>query len=328
MAAARIALSQREESIMGTWDIGPFENDMAADFADALDEASEGDRETLVRAALINAVQTREYLESPEGSEVVAAAAIIAAQYPGGDPISTIYGPSESLPTFAADLRPLAVEALDRVVAENSELAELWDETADGPTWRQTIRRIRAVLEPEAQRQEDPLFDLQPVFWTTDSGVGVQPDLTDQAILEAERLLNVTLPASLLDLLHQQNGGLVVSGREAFPTSQATSWASDHVPFDNVMGIGRRERTLSLLDSPYLVEEWGLPADVVLLSGAGHYWIGLDYRTCGRHGEPSVVWFDTDDHSELPLAPDFRSFTEGLTAASGFDDERSEVSPG
>ena len=313
---------------MGTWDIGPFENDMAADFADALDEAPESERETLVRAALINAVQTRDYLESPEGSEVVAAAAIIAAQYPGGEPISTIYGPSETLPILATDLRRLAVEALDRVVAENSELADLWDETADGPKWRQTIRRIRAVLEPEAQRREDPLFDLQPVFWSTDSGVGVQPDLTDQTILEAERLLNVTLPASLLDLLRRQNGGLVVSSRDAFPTSRPTSWASDHVPFDFVMGIGRREQTLSLLDSPYLVEEWGLPTDVVLLSGGGHYWIGLDYRTCGRHGEPSVVWFDADDNSELPLAPDFRSFIEGLTSAPGFDDERSEASPG
>ncbi|MEF2529756.1 MULTISPECIES: DUF4259 domain-containing protein [Streptomyces] len=45
-----------------------------------------------------------------------------------------------------ADLQPLAVEALDRVVAEASELAELWDETPEGPRWRQNIssRRPRA----------------------------------------------------------------------------------------------------------------------------------------------------------------------------------------
>ncbi|MCX4982521.1 SMI1/KNR4 family protein [Streptomyces sp. NBC_00572] len=164
-------------------------------------------------------------------------------------------------------------------------------------------------------------------FWDISSEHGVQPPLTDEAILEAERLLNVTLPVSLLDLLRERNGGLVAADRDAFPTSRPTSWAPDHVPFGLVMGIGDREErthTLSLLDSPYLVEEWGLPEDVVLLSGDGHYWIGLDYRTGGRHEEPSVTWFDVDDGEELPLARDFLAFTEGLTSALAFADERRE----
>ncbi|MEV5782804.1 hypothetical protein AB0L42_17575 [Streptomyces sp. NPDC052287] len=75
---------------------------------------------------------------------------------------------------------------------------------------------------------------------------------------------------------------------------RTTTWSADHVPFDSVMGNGHRERTLSMLDSPYLVEKWSLPTAVVLLSGDGHYWIGLDYRASGRHGEPSVTWFDRD----------------------------------
>ncbi|WP_437087039.1 DUF4259 domain-containing protein [Streptomyces sp. enrichment culture] len=55
-----------------------------------------------------------------------------------------------------ADLQPLAVEALDRVVAEASEL---WDETPEGPRWRQNIRSLRAVLAPEPEPQEDLLLD-------------------------------------------------------------------------------------------------------------------------------------------------------------------------
>jgi hypothetical protein len=70
---------------------------------------------------------------------------------------------------------------------------------------------------------------------------------------------------------------------------------------------------LSLLDTPYLVEEWGLPAPVVLLSGDGHSWIALDYRASGPQGEPSVTWLDADRGTELALAPDFRSFIEALT---------------
>ncbi|MEU7279232.1 SMI1/KNR4 family protein [Streptomyces sp. NPDC045431] len=162
---------------------------------------------------------------------------------------------------------------------------------------------------------------LQRPFWDTGSDRQVQPPLTEQSIAEAQRLLDVVLPDSLLELLREQNGGLVASSRDAFPTSRPTSWAPDHVPFDFVMGIGHDEQALSLLDSPYLVEEWGLPADVVLISGGGHYWIALDYRACGRQGEPSVVWFDADDHAELALAPDFRSFIEGLTSSAEFDDD-------
>ncbi|MEU8653707.1 DUF4259 domain-containing protein [Streptomyces sp. NPDC048737] len=145
---------------MGTWDIGPFENDMAADFACTLDETAHDKRESVMRVTLTRTIHTLDYLESPEGAEAVAAAALIAAQCPGGEPISTSYGPDEALPVFTDDLRPLAVQALDRVVAEASELAELWDETPDGPTWRQSISRIRAVLAPEPVPQKNPLSDL------------------------------------------------------------------------------------------------------------------------------------------------------------------------
>ncbi|MEU6238996.1 SMI1/KNR4 family protein [Kitasatospora sp. NPDC047058] len=170
--------------------------------------------------------------------------------------------------------------------------------------------------------------DLQQSLWDTDSNCGVQPPVTDQVILDAERLLNVTLPSSLLDLLRRQNGGQVTSSRNAFPTSRPTSWSADHIPFDSMLGIGHREGTLSLLDSPYLVAEWNLPAPVVLVSGDGPCWIGLDYRVCGRHGEPSVTWFDADDSSELSLAPDLQSFTEGFTSADGFESVKSDGSFG
>ncbi len=161
--------------------------------------------------------------------------------------------------------------------------------------------------------------DLQHSFWDTGIDHGVQPPLTDLAVSEAEQALDVRLPGPLLDLLRMQNGGQIAGSWNAFPTTRPTSWSADHVPFDGVMGLGRREGTLSLFDSPYLVAEWGLPAGVVVLSGDGHYWIGLDYRTCGRYGEPSVAWFDADDASELALAPDFRSFLEGLTSADEFE---------
>ncbi|WP_405849772.1 SMI1/KNR4 family protein [Streptomyces sp. NBC_01518] len=127
------------------------------------------------------------------------------------------------------------------------------------------------------------------------------------------------LPTSLLEILRVQNGGQVASLWNAFPTDVATSWSENNVPLDDVMGIGQSGGQVSLLDSAYLVEEWGLPSPLVLLSGDDHCWIALDYRVSGELGEPSVTWFDVDGNTELPLAGDFRTFIERLTAAASLD---------
>ncbi|MFD9635196.1 SMI1/KNR4 family protein [Streptomyces violascens] len=142
--------------------------------------------------------------------------------------------------------------------------------------------------------------------------------MTEGTVRDAELRLGVLLPASLLSVLRVQNGGGVAAAWNAFPTRMPTSWSKNHVPFDELMGIGERKRTTLVLDTPYLVEEWGLPSPIVLLSGDGHCWIALDYRACGRHGEPTVTWFDTDTDTELALATDFQSFLEGAPA-DGFD---------
>ncbi|MFI9509132.1 SMI1/KNR4 family protein [Nocardia sp. NPDC052566] len=151
-------------------------------------------------------------------------------------------------------------------------------------------------------------------FWG-DSDYGVFPQLTDEMIRDAEDELGLTLPTSLVRLLRMQNGGVVGDQWNAFPVPVPTSGGDDYVPFDGLMGIGEQGELTSILDTPYLVEEWGLPAPIVLLDGDGHYWIGLDYTDCGRQGEPSVALFDTDEGTSLCLASNFEKFLEGLTAA-------------
>ncbi|MDQ0794889.1 SMI1/KNR4 family protein [Streptomyces sp. B1I3] len=158
--------------------------------------------------------------------------------------------------------------------------------------------------------------EVRASFWDGGDHYGAQPPLSEEMAEDAQRLLGVRLPPLLLALLRVQNGGAVAAHRDAFPTGVPTSWSEDHVPFGELMGIGRRERMTSLLDTPYLVEEWGLPPAVVLLAGDGHCWVALDYRDCGPQGEPSVTWFEADPYAELVLAPDLASFVGGLTAAA------------
>ncbi|MFF3770473.1 DUF4259 domain-containing protein [Streptomyces sp. NPDC002232] len=131
---------------MGTWDIGPFDNDTAADFSYRVDEAPEEQRAEVLRAAFREVTGTGgEYLDADFAVEAIASAALVAAQCPGGAPVTTSYAPKKPLPTLPADLRPTAVEALDRILVEPSELLELWEES-DGEEWKAGVRRLRTVL--------------------------------------------------------------------------------------------------------------------------------------------------------------------------------------
>ncbi|MEU9034118.1 DUF4259 domain-containing protein [Streptomyces sp. NPDC048352] len=140
---------------MGTWDVGPFDNDTAADFCGDLDEAAAGEREGLVRGALVRVVDTVDVLEAPRADEAVAAAALVASQCPGGEPADPVYGPEEPLPDLTG-LRDLALRALDRVMTGPSELMDLWAGEDGGP-WRANVRRLQDVLAPR-----DPGGDRAP----------------------------------------------------------------------------------------------------------------------------------------------------------------------
>ncbi|MER0479582.1 DUF4259 domain-containing protein [Streptomyces sp. Edi2] len=139
---------------MGTWDVGPFDNDTAADFSYTLDETAEGKREGIIRSALARAVDTHGYLDHDISVEAIAAAALVAAQCPGGEPITTAYGPDLPIPKLPTDLRELAVHALDRVVTEPSELMELWGESDEDGPWRATLSQLRNALLPPAPGEQ------------------------------------------------------------------------------------------------------------------------------------------------------------------------------
>ncbi|MEV7891911.1 DUF4259 domain-containing protein [Streptomyces sp. NPDC002817] len=62
-------------------------SDAAADFPGDLDDAKPEEREVLIRGVLTRTVDATGWLT--EANEAVAAAALIAAQCPGGEPIDT-----------------------------------------------------------------------------------------------------------------------------------------------------------------------------------------------------------------------------------------------
>ncbi|MFN3220038.1 MAG: SMI1/KNR4 family protein [Acidimicrobiales bacterium] len=153
-------------------------------------------------------------------------------------------------------------------------------------------------------------------FWDESTDYGVHPALTDDMLADCEAFLGVELPSEYVSLLRTRNGGAVAREFSAFPTSQPTSWAVDHVPFEYCHGIGADGP--SIAESPYLNSEWGQPDQLVLLHGGGHYWIALDYRG-GRTTEPSVVWFDNEVSQDMTLADSFAAFLAGLVEPPPID---------
>lgn len=143
---------------MGIWGVGPFDNDDAADFAGELDDSPAPTGVELIGAVLERVADPADteprYSDAPRA---VAAAALIAAQYPGGTSVTSVYGPARPMPVFPGYLRGLAVDALDRLTEKPHWLAGDWDATPDGPAWRRTLLDLRQVLDPP---QREALFDL------------------------------------------------------------------------------------------------------------------------------------------------------------------------
>jgi Domain of unknown function (DUF4259) len=143
---------------MGTWDAGPFDSDETADFAGELDDAPAQARIEMIGTVLERVADPADDdSRLSDAPRAVAAAALIAAQCPGGAPIDPNYGPSTPMPQFPAYLRDLAVKALDSVITKPTWLVAAWDESPSGPEWRRTISELRAILDPP---QEETLFPL------------------------------------------------------------------------------------------------------------------------------------------------------------------------
>ncbi len=144
-------------------------------------------------------------------------------------------------------------------------------------------------------------------IWQKDNEYGKLEPLSDEAVKIAEETLNIKLPISYINILKQQNGGYIKFN--AHPTDVPTSWADNHVNVDHLFGIGLGKEK-GILDSEYLIKEWGLPKNVVILAGDGHSWIALDYRK--RKAEPSVIYIDVEENQVIRLAKSFEEFINGL----------------
>lgn len=127
---------------MGAWGPGAFDNDDGADWVEEFLGAADL---APAREALAATMDSDGWLEIPEGSRAVAAAAAVASSMDGdvrGLPDEVAewleYHPGAGA---LADAR-LAIDALERVASVDSELREVWLAAANGPAWVEEIARL------------------------------------------------------------------------------------------------------------------------------------------------------------------------------------------
>lgn len=132
---------------MGAWGIRVFDNDDAADWISELESANDSD---VLSEAIDAAMNAGDYLEAPEGSRLLCACEVIAAL--GGQPSTDL--PDEVRQWVdnhktldASALILIALQAIDRVLGDNSELDQLWKEDENGySVWRETVLSVKSRM--------------------------------------------------------------------------------------------------------------------------------------------------------------------------------------
>ena len=135
---------------MGTWSHESFGNDTANDWAYELEDATDF---AVIEAALQVALdEGDEYLDADLAMEAIAAIEVIAKRLGKGTQ-SDVYTEKvdQWLETISEqpsdDVLSLAKRVLERIVADDSELKELWLESDEYELWLGNIQQLKDALQ-------------------------------------------------------------------------------------------------------------------------------------------------------------------------------------
>lgn len=132
---------------MGAWSHEPFGNDDASDWAVDLEDTKDL---SLIEEALNDVLQADEYLDAPEASVAIAAIEVIAKLLGKGTQTDAY---SEGIDEWmkSISIKPSAAliakanRVLERVLGEDSELRELWEEVG-ADDWLNSVNALRKAI--------------------------------------------------------------------------------------------------------------------------------------------------------------------------------------
>ena len=161
-------------------------------------------------------------------------------------------------------------------------------------------------------------------FWSDDKLAEeyLSEPVTDEMIQELEEYLGYKLPASYIFLMKRHNGG------EPKRQYCADICGTGIYEIEGIYGIGKTKASSlgGWFGTKHWVDEWGYPDIGIAICdcpSAGHDMIFLDYRACGKDGEPQVVHIDQEGDYEITvLASNFEEFISKLSYEEEIDLER------
>ena len=133
---------------MGTWSVDAFGNDNAADWAF---ELAESDDLSLVEVAIDGALAESDYLDAPDAAIALAAIEVIARLNGNWGDRNAYTEPIDRwVERVTVQLEPellaRARAAIDRILGENSEMLELWQDSDDYEAWLGSVEDLRSRI--------------------------------------------------------------------------------------------------------------------------------------------------------------------------------------
>ena len=134
---------------MGAWSHEPFGNDTACDWAYGLAETRDF---SLVAQTIQNVLDNgADYLDSDLASEAIAASEVLAKALGRGTQADAYTEELDAWLTSipiqpSLDLRSNAHTALARILAQDSELKELWEESDDFGSWESSVKALQLAV--------------------------------------------------------------------------------------------------------------------------------------------------------------------------------------
>lgn len=131
--------------------------------------------------------------------------------------------------------------------------------------------------------------------------------LDDKTVEKVERELGVTFPVSYINLLKEKNGGELKCSRYPYVYEQDVDEGNPDENADLIIeffhGISTK-KSEGVLESIYLIKEWELPKNIVILSGdGGERFIAFDYRQTNT--DPPIILIDSEMEFEDVIASNF-----------------------
>ncbi len=123
----------------------------------------------------------------------------------------------------------------------------------------------------------------------------------DERVDYFEKETGLRLPESFVRV-RELGDNRVVSLPEAAPPVAKRYFPDGCYELGDFLGVDAGP-SLTILDSPALAREWGLPEFVLPIEGDGHVWLSLDYRQPSE--EPAIVLCFSESGEIIPVARTF-----------------------